>query len=93
VNRCRLVTAAVAVLCESSWYPVAGGVDDERLVDVLQRALPRLIAALTDVDAGHAGIWGDRPRQDPAAASSLAAVHSIVFERDVLTGCCSSSFL
>lgn len=29
-------------MCESSWYLVAGGVDDERLVDVLQQALPRL---------------------------------------------------
>jgi DNA-binding SARP family transcriptional activator len=38
----RLVTAAVAALGESSWYPGVGGVDDERLVDVLQRALPRL---------------------------------------------------
>lgn len=38
----RLITAAVAALCESSWYPGVGGVDDERLVDVLQRALPRL---------------------------------------------------
>jgi DNA-binding SARP family transcriptional activator len=38
----RLVTTAVAALCESNWYPVVGGVDDERLVDVLQRALPRL---------------------------------------------------
>ncbi len=38
----RLVTAAVAAICESGWYPVAGGVDDDRLIDVLQRALPRL---------------------------------------------------
>jgi DNA-binding SARP family transcriptional activator len=38
----RLVTATVGALCESSWYPSVGGVDDERLVDVLQRALLRL---------------------------------------------------
>ncbi len=38
----RLVTAAVAALCESSWYPGVGGVENDRLVDVLQRALPRL---------------------------------------------------
>jgi DNA-binding SARP family transcriptional activator len=38
----RLVTAAVAAICESSWYPVMGGVDDGRLVAVLQRALPQL---------------------------------------------------
>jgi DNA-binding SARP family transcriptional activator len=41
-NISRLVTAAVAAICESSWYPVAGGGDDHLLVDVLQRALPRL---------------------------------------------------
>jgi DNA-binding SARP family transcriptional activator len=38
----RLVTTVVAAISESSWIPVVGGVDDERLVDVLQRALPRL---------------------------------------------------
>lgn len=38
----QLVTAVVAAIGESSWYPVAGSVEDERLVDVLQRALPRL---------------------------------------------------
>jgi DNA-binding SARP family transcriptional activator/tetratricopeptide (TPR) repeat protein len=38
----QLVTVVVAALCESSWYPVVGSVDDERLIDVLQRALPRL---------------------------------------------------
>jgi hypothetical protein len=38
----RLVTAAVAALCESNWYPVADDIDDEQLVDVLERALPRL---------------------------------------------------
>jgi DNA-binding SARP family transcriptional activator len=38
----RLVRAAVAAVCESSWYPVAGGINDKQLVDVLQRALPRL---------------------------------------------------
>jgi DNA-binding SARP family transcriptional activator len=38
----RLVSAAVAGLCGSGWYPVAGGDDDERLIDVLERALPRL---------------------------------------------------
>lgn len=38
----QLVTAVVAAIGESSWYPVPGSVDDERLVDVLQRALPRL---------------------------------------------------
>jgi DNA-binding SARP family transcriptional activator/tetratricopeptide (TPR) repeat protein len=38
----RLVTATVAAVCESSWYPGVGGIDDERLVDVVQRALPRL---------------------------------------------------
>jgi DNA-binding SARP family transcriptional activator len=37
----QLVSAAVAALCESSWYPVTGD-DDERLIDVLERALPRL---------------------------------------------------
>ncbi|MFZ0120511.1 MAG: BTAD domain-containing putative transcriptional regulator [Pseudonocardiaceae bacterium] len=38
----RLITAAVVALCESSWYPVAGGVEDEQLIDALERALPRL---------------------------------------------------
>lgn len=38
----RLITVAVAALCESNWYPVVGGADDQRLVDVLERALPRL---------------------------------------------------
>ena len=38
----QLVNTAVAALCESTWYPVAGGHDDERLIDVLERALPRL---------------------------------------------------
>jgi hypothetical protein len=38
----RLVTAAVAAIYESNWYPVEGGVDDDRLVDALQQALPRL---------------------------------------------------
>jgi DNA-binding SARP family transcriptional activator len=38
----RLITVAVAALCESNWYPVVGGADDLRLVDVLERALPRL---------------------------------------------------
>ncbi|MGH3933845.1 MAG: BTAD domain-containing putative transcriptional regulator [Pseudonocardiaceae bacterium] len=38
----RLVTAAVTAICESSWYPVSGGDDDDRLIDALQRALPRL---------------------------------------------------
>jgi hypothetical protein len=38
----RLVTVVVAAVSESNWYPVAGGVDDVRLIDVLERALPRL---------------------------------------------------
>jgi DNA-binding SARP family transcriptional activator len=38
----RLVTTAVTALAESNWYPVAGSVNDEQLIDVLQRALPRL---------------------------------------------------
>jgi DNA-binding SARP family transcriptional activator len=38
----QLVTTAVTALDESSWWPVVGGVDDEQLIDVLQRALPRL---------------------------------------------------
>ncbi len=38
----RLVTVAATALCESNWYPVVGDVDDKRLVDVLERALPRL---------------------------------------------------
>jgi tetratricopeptide (TPR) repeat protein len=41
-NISRLVTVAVTALCESNWYPVVGGPDDERLVDVLERALLRL---------------------------------------------------
>jgi len=38
----QLITVTVAALCESNWYPVVGGGDDLRLVDVLERALPRL---------------------------------------------------
>jgi tetratricopeptide (TPR) repeat protein len=38
----QLVTTAVAALCESNWYPVAAGVNNEQLIEVLQRALPRL---------------------------------------------------
>ena len=38
----RLITVAVAALCESNWYPVVGSADDLRLVNVLERALPRL---------------------------------------------------
>ncbi len=38
----RLVATVVAAIGESSWYPVVGGVDDDRLVGVLERALPRL---------------------------------------------------
>jgi hypothetical protein len=41
-NISRLVTTAVPALCESNWYPVVGGIGDEQLIDVLQRALPRL---------------------------------------------------
>jgi DNA-binding SARP family transcriptional activator len=38
----QLVTVAVAALCESNWYPVVGSADDARLVNVLERARPRL---------------------------------------------------
>jgi DNA-binding SARP family transcriptional activator len=37
----RLVTTVAAAISESGWWPVVIGVD-ERLIDVLQRALPRL---------------------------------------------------
>jgi class 3 adenylate cyclase len=42
VDISRLVTTVVAAIGESNWYPVAGGVNDARLVDVLERALSRL---------------------------------------------------
>jgi DNA-binding SARP family transcriptional activator len=38
----QLVTTAVTAISEAYWYPVVGDVDDQRLIDVLQRALPRL---------------------------------------------------
>jgi DNA-binding SARP family transcriptional activator len=38
----QLVTTVVAAISESNWYPVVAGVDDEQLIDVLERALPRL---------------------------------------------------
>ncbi|MGH4000976.1 MAG: hypothetical protein ACRDTJ_26345, partial [Pseudonocardiaceae bacterium] len=38
----QLVTTVIAAIGESGWYPVVGNGDDEQLVDVLQRALPRL---------------------------------------------------
>ncbi|MGH3790206.1 MAG: BTAD domain-containing putative transcriptional regulator [Pseudonocardiaceae bacterium] len=38
----QLVTAVVTAISEGNWFPVVGGADDQRLVDVLQRALPRL---------------------------------------------------
>ncbi len=38
----RLVTTAVTALCESTWYPISAGVNNEQLIDALQRALPRL---------------------------------------------------
>lgn len=41
-NISRLVTTVVAAIDESSWYPVVGGVDDDRLVEVLERALLHL---------------------------------------------------
>ncbi len=43
VGASRLVTAALGVMDESNWYPVGYGVVDDRLVSVLERALPRLI--------------------------------------------------
>jgi DNA-binding SARP family transcriptional activator len=42
VDISQLLTVVVAAINESNWYPVAGGIDDDRLIDVLQRALPRL---------------------------------------------------
>jgi DNA-binding SARP family transcriptional activator len=36
------ISQLVAAIAESGWYPVMGSVEDERLVNVLQRALPRL---------------------------------------------------
>jgi tetratricopeptide (TPR) repeat protein len=41
VDISRLVTTVAEAISESSWWPVVIGVD-ERLIDVLQRALPRL---------------------------------------------------
>ncbi len=41
-NISRLVTTVVAAISESNWYPVVAGVVDEQLIDVLERALPRL---------------------------------------------------
>jgi DNA-binding SARP family transcriptional activator len=38
----QLVTTVVAAIGQSNWYPVVGDGDDERLVNVLQRVLPRL---------------------------------------------------
>jgi DNA-binding SARP family transcriptional activator len=42
VDISRLITVAVAALCESNWYPAVNGADDKRLINVLERALPRL---------------------------------------------------
>jgi hypothetical protein len=38
----RLITTVVAAISESNWYPVVADVGDEQLIDVLERALPRL---------------------------------------------------
>jgi hypothetical protein len=54
-----LVSVAVAALCESNWYPVIGGAEDARLIDVLERARPRL----TD------------PPQEALLLALLAAAH------------------
>jgi DNA-binding SARP family transcriptional activator len=71
----RLVTTAVAAICESGWYPVSGGADDDRLMDVLQRALPRLTdpiqRALLLSCLAVAHYYDDRP-EDRAALSDQA---------------------
>jgi DNA-binding SARP family transcriptional activator len=38
----QLVTTVAAAISEGNWYPVVGGVDDERLVDVLELSMPKL---------------------------------------------------
>jgi DNA-binding SARP family transcriptional activator/tetratricopeptide (TPR) repeat protein len=42
IDSARFVTAALGAIGEPAWYPSDYGVIDERLVGVLQRALPRL---------------------------------------------------
>ncbi len=67
----RLVTAALGAIGESNWYPVEYGVIDVRLVDALERALPRLTdpvqQALTLSCLAVARFYGD----DPAARAAL----------------------
>lgn len=42
VDLSQLISTVVLAIGEGSWYPVVGGVDDQRLIDVLERALPQL---------------------------------------------------
>jgi DNA-binding SARP family transcriptional activator len=42
INSSRLVTAALGIMGEPAWYPVDYGVVDDRLIDVLERALPQV---------------------------------------------------
>ena len=86
----RLVTVAVAALCESNWYPVVGGVDDERLVDVLERALPLLTdpahraVLLAFLAAAH--YYDDNPQRrvelsDQALAHARPAADNVTLAR------------
>lgn len=86
----RLVTVAVAALCESNWYPVVGGVDDERLVDVLERALRLLTdpvhraVLLAFLAAAH--YYDDNPQRrvelsDQALAYARPAADAIALAR------------
>ncbi|MGB9280197.1 MAG: BTAD domain-containing putative transcriptional regulator [Pseudonocardiaceae bacterium] len=85
-NVSRLVSAVVAAICEAGWYPVAGGGDDDRLVDVLQRALQRLTdpaqRALVLACLAVARYYDDNPQR--RAALSEQAVELARTETDTL---------
>lgn len=80
VDISQLITVAVAAISESSWYPVAGGVEDKRLIDVLERALPRLTdpvqRALLLSFLATARYYDDDPQRRVALSDqALALVH------------------
>jgi DNA-binding SARP family transcriptional activator len=74
----QLINAVVAAIGESNWYPVVGSIDDERLVDVLKRALPRLTdpgqQALLLASLATARYYDDNPQRRVALSDRALAL-------------------
>lgn len=73
-----LVSTAVSALCESNWYPLVGGVQDEQLLELLERALPRLTGpaqrALLLSFLAAARYYDDDPRRRVALSDQALAL-------------------